>query len=96
MHHGSADNDEWTELIALARALLERAARRESLDAGAVRRLAQRFLERDPLGSLALGALRGGPNAARHVVELAGALIGRDVARRHHALAVDADDVDLD
>jgi hypothetical protein len=77
--HASASEDGAAAgLVPLARAILERAVRRESLDGASVRRFAQEVIGRESLGALAVRILDGGPQVARYAVELAGAVLALD------------------
>jgi hypothetical protein len=77
--HASASQDVTAaSLVLLARAILERAVRRESLDGASVRRFAREVIGRESLGALAARILDGGPQAARYAVELAGAVLALD------------------
>jgi hypothetical protein len=66
--------------VLLARAILERAVRRETLDGASVRRFAREVIGRESLGALAIRILDGGPQTARYAVELAGAVLALDAA----------------
>jgi hypothetical protein len=77
--HASASQDATAAgLVPLARAILERAVRRESLDGASVRRFAREVIGRESFGALAVRILDGGPQAARYAVELAGAVLALD------------------